>query len=131
MAYSKKNTGKNIPIKGKLIVVEGIDGSGKSTQLRLLEKWLISKNMPVFFTEWNSSKTRSIPDLKKNKSNSSKVATLSPNEIRTDVRFKKVKKITKSIKRIESEMSQIQFQMTRIGKDLTTVLNLIETKKKN
>jgi len=57
MAYSKKNTGKNIPIKGKLIVVEGIDGSGKSTQLGLLEKWLISKNMPVFFTEWNSSET--------------------------------------------------------------------------
>ena len=57
MAYSKKNTGKNIPIKGKLIVVEGIDGSGKSTQLRLLEKWLIAQNMPVFFTEWNSSET--------------------------------------------------------------------------
>jgi dTMP kinase len=57
MAYSKKNTRKNIPIKGKLIVVEGIDGSGKSTQLRLLEKWLVAQNMPVFFTEWNSSET--------------------------------------------------------------------------
>ncbi len=57
MTYTKKNTGKKIPIKGKLIVVEGIDGSGKSTQLRLLEKWLIAQNMPVFFTEWNSSET--------------------------------------------------------------------------
>jgi len=28
------------PFPGKLIIVEGIDGSGKSTQLLLLEKWL-------------------------------------------------------------------------------------------
>jgi dTMP kinase len=40
---------------GKLIVVEGIDGSGKSTQLHLLDKWLRSLGLRVFFTEWNSS----------------------------------------------------------------------------
>ena len=40
---------------GKLIVVEGIDGSGKSTQLHLLDKWLRSLGLKVFFTEWNSS----------------------------------------------------------------------------
>ena len=40
---------------GKLIIVEGIDGSGKSTQLLLLHKWLESKGYKVFFTEWNSS----------------------------------------------------------------------------
>jgi dTMP kinase len=40
---------------GKLIVVEGIDGSGKSTQLHLLDKWLRSLGLSVFFTEWNSS----------------------------------------------------------------------------
>jgi dTMP kinase len=41
--------------KGFLIVVEGIDGSGKSTQLHLLDKWLRSKGLLVFTTEWNSS----------------------------------------------------------------------------
>ncbi len=40
---------------GKLIIVEGIDGSGKSTQLLLLKKWLESRGFNVFFTEWNSS----------------------------------------------------------------------------
>lgn len=40
---------------GKLIVVEGIDGSGKSTQLQLLQKWLLNANYKVLFTEWNSS----------------------------------------------------------------------------
>lgn len=43
------------PYPGKLIVVEGIDGSGKSTQLQLLHKWLLSSKYHVFFTEWNSS----------------------------------------------------------------------------
>jgi dTMP kinase len=42
-------------IPGKLLVVEGIDGSGKSTQLHLLDKWLRSLGLNVFFTEWNSS----------------------------------------------------------------------------
>jgi dTMP kinase len=42
-------------INGKLIIVEGVDGSGKSTQVRLLEKWLRYRGIPVFFTEWNSS----------------------------------------------------------------------------
>jgi len=40
---------------GKLIIVEGIDGSGKSTQLKLLQEWLKSLGHQVFFTEWNSS----------------------------------------------------------------------------
>lgn len=42
--------------QGKLIVVEGIDGSGKSTQIDLLYKWLKAKGHAVFFTEWNSSR---------------------------------------------------------------------------
>lgn len=40
---------------GKLIIVEGLDGSGKSTQISLLKKWLDSQGYSVFFTEWNSS----------------------------------------------------------------------------
>ncbi len=40
---------------GTLIIVEGIDGSGKSTQIDLLQKWLKSRNLVTVFTEWNSS----------------------------------------------------------------------------
>jgi len=40
---------------GKLFVVEGTDGSGKSTQLALLHQWLIAEGYPVVFSEWNSS----------------------------------------------------------------------------
>ena len=40
---------------GKLFVVEGIDGSGKTTQLGLLAKWLSAERHSVFVTEWNSS----------------------------------------------------------------------------
>ena len=43
------------PVGGRLIVVEGIDGSGKSTQLHLLDKWLRHLGLMVFSTEWNSS----------------------------------------------------------------------------
>ncbi|HEX9375409.1 MAG TPA: thymidylate kinase [Actinomycetota bacterium] len=44
---------ENLP--GRLFIVEGIDGSGKSTQLDLLHKWLTSLGYLVVFTEWNSS----------------------------------------------------------------------------
>jgi dTMP kinase len=40
---------------GRLFIVEGIDGSGKSTQLSLLHKWLESEGYAVVFSEWNSS----------------------------------------------------------------------------
>jgi dTMP kinase len=40
---------------GKLFVVEGIDGSGKTTQLGLLSKWLAAEGHRVSVTEWNSS----------------------------------------------------------------------------
>ena len=40
---------------GRLIAVEGIDGSGKSTQVYLLKRWLEQQNYKVFLSEWNSS----------------------------------------------------------------------------
>ncbi len=40
---------------GRLIAVEGLDGSGKSTQIYLLKRWLELLGLKVFFSEWNSS----------------------------------------------------------------------------
>ncbi|MSO18847.1 MAG: thymidylate kinase [Acidobacteria bacterium] len=40
---------------GKLFIVEGIDGSGKSTQLSLLHQWLRAEGYGVVHSEWNSS----------------------------------------------------------------------------
>ncbi|HIH40500.1 MAG TPA: dTMP kinase [Halobacteria archaeon] len=45
----------NTEVNGRLIVVEGLDGSGKSTQVSLLRKWLEAQGIKVSFTEWNSS----------------------------------------------------------------------------
>ena len=46
-------TAQDIP--GILIAVEGLDGSGKSTQVHLLHQWLVGLRLRVHFTEWNSS----------------------------------------------------------------------------
>src|SRR3989475_10515473 len=50
--------GKPVPSRaypGSLMVVEGTDGSGKSTQLYLLKRWLEIGGYRLHFTEWNSS----------------------------------------------------------------------------
>jgi dTMP kinase len=53
--------------------VEGVDGSGKSTQIALLRQWLISEGYTVFFSEWNSS-----PLVKKTTSKGKKKQLLTP-----------------------------------------------------
>jgi dTMP kinase len=40
---------------GRMIAVEGLDGSGKSTQIYLLKRWLEAEGVRVYFSEWNSS----------------------------------------------------------------------------
>jgi dTMP kinase len=40
---------------GRLVAVEGLDGSGKSTQIYLLKRWLEQEGTKVYFSEWNSS----------------------------------------------------------------------------
>ena len=40
---------------GRLLVFDGLDGSVKTTQARLVTMWLGARGYRVFFTEWNSS----------------------------------------------------------------------------
>jgi dTMP kinase len=54
MSAGMKMYGKH-RFPGRLFIVEGIDGSGKSTQLSLLHKWLESEGYVASFSEWNSS----------------------------------------------------------------------------
>ena len=58
---------------GKLFIVEGIDGSGKSTQLALLRQWLESEHYIVVSSEWNSS-----PLVKKTTSRGKRKRMLTP-----------------------------------------------------
>jgi dTMP kinase len=58
---------------GRLFIVEGIDGSGKTTQLTLLSDWLRSEGFPVLFSEWNSS-----PIVKETTSRGKKKKILTP-----------------------------------------------------
>ncbi len=53
VAMTKTFSELNFP--GRLIAVEGLDGSGKSTQIYLLKRWLELQGLKVFFSEWNSS----------------------------------------------------------------------------
>jgi dTMP kinase len=52
---NQERYGQTRDLPGRLFVVEGIDGSGKSTQLTLLAQWLRQSGYPVVFSEWNSS----------------------------------------------------------------------------
>jgi dTMP kinase len=67
-----KDGGEN-NVEGRLIAVEGIDGSGKSTQVHLLEQWLRHNDLRVFRTEWNSSEV-----VKEITSKGKKKGTLTP-----------------------------------------------------
>jgi dTMP kinase len=60
-------------LPGRLFVVEGVDGSGKSTQIALLRQWLVSEGYTVFFSEWNSS-----PAVKRTTSRGKKKHLLTP-----------------------------------------------------
>ena len=55
LAALKMKTFAELNFPGRLIAVEGLDGSGKSTQIYLLKKWLELQGLKVFFSEWNSS----------------------------------------------------------------------------
>ena len=55
MKKTKEKTFSQLGYPGRLIAVEGVDGSGKSTQVFLLKRWLEMQGLKVFFSEWNSS----------------------------------------------------------------------------
>src|SRR6516225_1144527 len=54
-AVPRMKTFGELNFPGRLIAVEGLDGSGKSTQIYLLKRWLELQGLKVYFSEWNSS----------------------------------------------------------------------------
>jgi dTMP kinase len=61
MPKEPKFFGENLPylkqdnLKGKLIAIEGTDGSGRSTQVALLKNWLEVQGYAVVETGWARS----------------------------------------------------------------------------
>lgn len=50
-----RKTFAELDFPGRMVAVEGLDGSGKSTQVYLLKRWLELQGVKVYFSEWNSS----------------------------------------------------------------------------
>ena len=71
---------------GKLFIVEGVDGSGKSTQVSLLRKWLEAEGYSVFYTEWNSS------ELVKETTKEAKKYLRTTASVRRSIAWKKVER---------------------------------------
>ena len=55
VCFAVNKTFAQLNYPGRLIAVEGLDGSGKSTQVYLLRRWLEAEGVRVYFSEWNSS----------------------------------------------------------------------------
>jgi dTMP kinase len=51
----EQNGAQARPYPGRLIVIEGIDGAGKSTQAALLRAWLEGQGYVVVHSRWNSA----------------------------------------------------------------------------
>lgn len=49
-----ENKSKNYP--GLLVVIEGTDGSGKSTQINMLKRWIEDKSYGCMISEWKTSR---------------------------------------------------------------------------
>jgi hypothetical protein len=78
----------------------------------------------------NNSTDSKVSTLKNKNSKGKKLDSPSNTGSKPGIKFKKVKKISRSIKRIESEMSHIQTQLQNIENDLNTILKFIEIEKK-
>lgn len=55
MTISEKTTKKH-GYPGMLVVIEGTDGSGKSTQIEMLKTWIENKCYGVMVSEWKTSR---------------------------------------------------------------------------
>jgi hypothetical protein len=79
----------------------------------------------------NSTGSKHVTTRSRNKKSIfTKLNSHSDKESKPEIKFKKVKKISKSIKKIETEMSQIKTQMQKIEDDLTAIIKLMEIGKK-
>jgi hypothetical protein len=78
----------------------------------------------------NSRNSKVSTALENKKSKDRKPDSHSDVESKRQIKFKKVKKISRSIRRIESEISNMQTKLQNIENDLNTILKFIENGKK-
>ena len=79
----------------------------------------------------NSSHSKASTPSKNKNSKGTKLNSSSGMESKPEIKFKKVKKISRSIRGIELEMSHIQTQLQKIENDLNTILKFINKGKKS
>ena len=79
----------------------------------------------------NSRDPKVSTGLKNKKSKNKKPDSLSNTESKPQIKFKKVKKISRSIRKIESEISNMQSKLQNIEKDLNSILKFIDNGKKS
>ena len=107
--------------RGLLIAFEGPDGSGKTTQRRLLKDWLIANGKSVVVTKWSSS-----PQFKRLIKSRKAEKSLSPEEFAIlhaqDFRYRYEHEILPSLRSGQTVLAD-RYAFTGVARDVARGLD--------